>query len=480
MKRLRNAGLALLVSVGCTAGTAAAQNAVYSMRPALLPLPSVNQASAPLVRAGYTSYDAYQAPALQPTPALPTPEQRPAAQPTPARTPADQFESAFATRTRAYQDDPAGEPTPAAPAPAPPASPGPMTEYEQALHDSCWDCADGHCGDGACCDGCCPDPHFFGTVGGIAITRTRGPAFTTTYQNGVNNGIPLMTTQNANAGWTGGGELTVGYAFGGADQTGPYGAASKCGGPAFAFTWWGTGEMNGFASVHQTTGVQATALTSSFVLTGATINGNPFTDYFVGAEEQRIWRSDIVNSAEANLLQGAMVEGGKLQIIGLLGFRYFRFSESLLFGSASFGNSFTSNGGSDAGYVGFNCYNNLYGLQLGSIFNYQVSPRWQIYVTPKAGVYANQMNVRNLLYSGNGTITYDFRTSKSDAAFLGQLDVGFNYLLRPNLYGYFGYRVVGVSNLALGDNQFQASFGDIKQSGSLILHGATFGLAWLL
>ena len=45
-----------------------------------------------------------------------------------------------------------------------------------------------------------------------------------------------------------------------------------------------------------------------------------------------------------------------------------------------------------------------------------------------------------------------------------------------------GYRVLGVTNVALGDNQFlpfladAGGFADVKDNGSLILHGATAGL----
>ena len=449
MKSLCTAGL-VLASLGWVASGANAQSGGYR---SLLPLPPVSRDSSNLLPASYNTYTT---------------------EPTPAETPPEQFNSAFSTRTHSYI-----EPTPAPPKPQPQPQPGaaaaatPQTEYEQALHATCWDDCDA-CGAGSPCG---HGGGWFGAVGGLVMTRNRGPVYTTTYQGG--GGPALMNTQDASAGWTGGAEVTLGYAFGGSSNCGPYGASGMCGGPGLAFTWWGTGEMNGFASVSYSTGVQATALNASFDLPTVTINGNPFSTYFQGASEQRLWRTDNVNSVEVNLLAGSILNTGRLEMIGLLGFRYFRFSEVFTFGSASFGNDFNSNGGADAVYVSYHLLNSLYGAQLGAIFNYNFSPKWSIYVTPKAGLFGNQMSGRSLVYSGDGVVAVNIVDRRADFSVLGQTDTGLTYAVSPNLRAYIGYRVVGVSNVALGETQFLPSFGEIKQSGSLIVHGANIGLAWM-
>ncbi len=171
-----------------------------------------------------------------------------------------------------------------------------------------------------------------------------------------------------------------------------------------------------------------------------------------------------------------MISSDRLQVIGLAGFRYFRFSENLGFSSLTFGGD--PSDPDDWGNVRFKSLNSLYGAQLGSIFNFRFSDEWSLFFVPKAGIYGNNMSVGSRIYSGSD-VAYNFVDHKSDVAFLGQIDTGLNWRFRPNAYGYIGYRFLGAANVALGDTQFAASVGDLKQSGSLILHGAFLGVGWL-
>jgi hypothetical protein len=129
--------------------------------------------------------------------------------------------------------------------------------------------------------------------------------------------------------------------------------------------------------------------------------------------------------------------------------------------------------------------NNLFGVQVGALFNYMITSRVGVFVMPKVGIYGNQMNVRNQLYAGDGTQGFDISAHKSDISVLGEIDTGFDYAITPNWRAFIGYRVIGVAGLALGDNQFlpyladNAGFAQVKQNGSLIMHGAMFGVAWV-
>ncbi|MEX2112174.1 MAG: hypothetical protein WD845_03265 [Pirellulales bacterium] len=457
---MRSPWVAALVLLAGLSGTAGAQNVGRLPQATIALLPPVTHSvpATASTTARRTTYDTYYAPA----PLSATPQQ--------------ESTGPLLSDTSATNVLPGGHSTTAVHQPAPSAEArsaySAWAGCEGALEKSGWsecdacnmDCG-AHCGSG-----------WFGTTGAVILTRNRGPAQVMTYQSGTST--PLMTLQAANAGWTGGGEVTLGYAFGGyTDNTGPWGALGANTGTALAFTWWGTGEMNGFAQVDDTTGVAATALDASFNVSGITINGNPFSYYFEDASSQRIYRSDIVNSAEINLLGGTLFSSERLQVIGLAGFRYFRFSEDLAFGSASFGNDWDDL--DETAFVRFRSLNNLYGAQLGTIFNFNFNPEWSLFFIPKAGIYGNEMTVNSRIYSGNGDVGYDFTDDKSDVAFLGQIDTGINCHFRSNVYGYVGYRFVGAANVALGDNQFAPSLGDLKQSGSLILHGAFLGLGWL-
>jgi len=285
--------------------------------------------------------------------------------------------------------------------------------------------------------------------------------------NTVNDFFDLkMNTQSAGADWSGGGQITVGYAWRGV------------GGPAVAVTYWGLTPMKGSASVSDTTGNPATALNSTIDFSQVTVNGQPGNVYFSGAQEQALWRTDRADNFEVNF-QTESFQVGSFKIAGLGGFRYFRFSDDLLYGSASFGNSFTSNGGADAAYLRILTINNLFGAQLGSIITSQVTDRLTFFATPKVGAFGNQMISLQQLYAGSGPSNFasNFKDHKADFAGLAELDLGLAWAIRPNILLTGGYRLVAVANLALADNQYTAYTG-IAQNGDLILHGILAGFTW--
>lgn len=340
-----------------------------------------------------------------------------------------------------------------------------------------------------CCDSCGCEPtcaHWFGGVAGLVMTRNRANPYWTSFETN-NNPNQIMNTQDARADWVGGGQVSIGYGFCGA--AGPCGGLNPCGcyGPGVMFTYWGLGQMDGFSEVTGTNNI-STPINLGFVDIGA----RPASDFFDNASTQRIWRNDRVNNYELNFLQGPVLGNGPLTVVGLAGFRYFRFDERLTYGSAI--NEFGDNNDADEAYLRFRTANNLFGAQIGALLNYQVCPRVGVFFIPKVGVFANQMNSRTTLESGDGILgtindpgpqPFDIYGHKSDVSLMGELDFGLNYAITPNFWVYGGYRVLGVNNLALADNQFLPYLADaqgyreIKQSGSVILHGGLFGVAFL-
>jgi hypothetical protein len=450
MKSFRTTGLILIVSLSWAVSAAKAQYD-ENRTPTLLPLPD----AAPVL----TAPPVANIKALEP------------------------YRSAFTSSQLA----PAATPAPADPAPAGPMALG--TANVDAGDPALWD----DCGCNSCNNG-----GWFTYLGALAMTRNRANPYWTTYQTN-NNPNQLMNTQNAGSGWAAGGQVTAGYAFGSytgcggqcgnAIACGTADACGQCGGclgPAIAFTYWGLGPMTGFSRTVDPTNNINTALSTPIDLGGVNINGNPAGGYFDNAHEQRIWRTDRFNNFEVNLFQGTLFNTGRLQVAALAGFRYFRFAENLTYGSVAFGHNFGDNGGADEAYLSFKCVNNLFGGQLGAVFNYALTDRFGLFFIPKAGIFGNQMNCQTLLYSGDqvNNPTYNIAANKSDVSFLGELDSGFNWAWTDNLRLYFGYRVVGIANLALADNQFlpfladTAGFAQVKQNGGMILHGALAGFVW--
>jgi hypothetical protein len=326
--------------------------------------------------------------------------------------------------------------------------------------------------DAGCCQPCC-GAKWFGSVGGLVMTRNRANPFWTTFQTGVNTN-QLLNTQNAEANWAGGGQVTFGRCW--------------CCGTGLALTYWGLGPMTGSASITDPTNNLSTPIDLNTQFGPVMIGTNPASFYFDSAREHRITRSNNIQNVELNVLQSAIVNNGWMQLTGLAGFRYLQFNERLSFGALSgaapANSTFGVNGGADEAYLNFRTTNNLFGGQIGMIANVPLTQRLGFFIIPKGGIFCNSMTCNAHLFSGDGMQGFNINSTKSDVSFLGEIDTGMNWAITPNFRAYLGYRVIGIANLALADNQFlpfladQQGFAQIKQNGDVILHGGFAGAAW--
>jgi hypothetical protein len=357
------------------------------------------------------------------------------------------------------------------------------SDFQQAVASE-W----GSCADDCCTTGC---GGWFGGLGGMVMGRNRANPFWTTYQTNVNEN-QLLNTQNAGADWAGGWEFTGGYMFGGCGGCAtpscggvPFMACGGATGPGIAFTYWGLAPMNGFAELNSDTNELSTPINLEQQGGPLLIDGLPMSDYFDNSASHRIYRTDRVNNFELNGLLGAW-NYGRLTTVPFVGFRYFRFDEQLKFQGLTGGGDWDNT--DDWAEHSNRMVNNLYGVQFGSFCNYMIGQRFGWFFAPKVGLFANQMNGRTLVRDGNGNLlvddfgnVYDIQAHKSDFSMLGEIDTGLTYFWRPNLFTYIGYRVVGISNIALSDNQFliyeadYQGFREVKENGSLILHGVMLG-----
>ncbi len=335
-------------------------------------------------------------------------------------------------------------------------------------------CADGQCGNSCgCCIPTCCGARWFGSIGGLAMTRNAPNAFWTTYQTNVNSN-QLMETQQAGGNWGGGGQVTFGRWW------------CCCNtGLGVQFVYWQIWGMGGYSNITSATNNLSTPIDLGGVNITSGAGTFPAGQFFDNSPEHRIWRTDNVVNLEINFLEQQMYATPNFCTMTFLaGFRYFRFQEALTFGSVAFGDSFGQNGGADEAYLRSQCTNNLFGGQIGMLTNFALSPTWGFYLQPKVGAFANSITVRNQLYTGDGFSQFDIQSYKTAFSLLAELDIGTYYWLTPNCQIFAGWRVLGVSNLALGDNQFlpyladTAGYGTVKANGDLILTGGFAGVAF--
>ncbi len=99
-------------------------------------------------------------------------------------------------------------------------------------------------------------------------------------------------------------------------------------------------------------------------------------------------------------------------------------------------------------------------------------------------MFGNQINIHNSMYGGNGVYAFNLQANQTVCSLMGELDTGVYWWMCPNAQLFFGWRVIGLSNVALADNQFlpyaadTAGWQSVKSNGEVILTGGFGGVAF--
>ncbi len=222
---------------------------------------------------------------------------------------------------------------------------------------------------------------------------------------------------------------------------------------------------------------------SQLLLAGSTLD-----TYFDGAGEQLLRRNNEIHNVEVNYTHDIALSGpGRpFGFSALAGFRYFRFDEGLQFGSVQNGFQFGDNGGINEAYYDVDTLNSLYGFQAGGRIERFLFGRFRVYTDAKAGVFYNNAEQQSQVFRGDGAQAFDLASSEDVFSFIAQVEVGVDMEITQWLRGNIGYRALGVSGVALSDQQIPAfihdsgSILDVNTAGSLVLHGgyAGFTVLW--
>jgi hypothetical protein len=351
---------------------------------------------------------------------------------------------------------------------------GTMNQFEQA---ACAPCADGN---GVCGPGCfCP---WYASVYGLVLGRSDSRRLWTTYEDG-NLPNQLMNSQFPLE-WKWGGEACVGHRF-----------CWDCVPCAIEGSYWTTQSFTGSQTSSIAGGYVSTTLDVDYITfhNQGTGTDEQAAAWFFGSQSQTLARRDEFHDAEINLIreQLAWACNSPWDIGWSCGVRYFRFQEGLCYSALRQGCADTD----PIGTAFFNdtATNNLVGFQFGFDAAYNVCNGLRLFVTPKVGIYDNMMESvfqAQLADGTKGVSQYygpydpDPHGTKNGLSFLTQIDVGAEWQFTRNWSARVGYRVVAVTGMALADDQFPQYMTDIPEmqrvqtSGSLVLHGAFFGLTY--
>jgi hypothetical protein len=100
------------------------------------------------------------------------------------------------------------------------------------------------------------------------------------------------------------------------------------------------------------------------------------------------------------------------------GFRYFSFTDQMIFGSAATGTSFGQNGGTTEAFLYTKTTNTLLGAQIGARLSYFLTPRFALFAVPKMGLFNNHMTQSTSLYTGDGIYNFNLNASSNGLAVL--------------------------------------------------------------
>lgn len=371
-----------------------------------------------------------------------------------------------------------GVPSPA-PAPAPSPSDRPLIspDYADAMQG-------GYDGGSVCNRGnCCAHNHYV-YANALVMTRDQRGGLVTTIDS-----TTLASQANFGNPWHGGIEVGTGWCFG------------SNGNQAIEAVYWGL--------YPATQTVTATgSLNSTLNFSDLDYNGASANAAFTGSTAQQVQYGFNINSVEVNLVGngccggpfgcgmcgGCNGRGGSPWGFGYVaGFRYINFNENWLFSGDTTDQQI--NGDPTELNYRVQLNNNLFGFQLGSGLSYCLTNRLSAYTIAKFGVYDNYMTQSQRIFgtAGNATVNIgpnagqDFNITASDSrvAFVGQIDFGGRWAVTDNWSVNFGYRLVGLTGVAIAQTNVQQTnfqnlqgIADPQATGSFILHGAFVGATY--
>ncbi|MCA9237008.1 MAG: hypothetical protein KDA44_16155 [Planctomycetales bacterium] len=186
--------------------------------------------------------------------------------------------------------------------------------------------------------------------------------------------------------------------------------------------------------------------------------------------------------------------GSRFSCVTLCGFRYLQLDESFMYG-VDYDNVDAAYPAPIDGFMNYNAQvtNDLYGFQLGCNGMYRIGCKWGVHLSSNFGLYGNDIDVHQYFqFPSTGMLRYiqsgqsfDARASKTDVAMIGELRLGASYQYSCHCRLYGGWRVLGISGVALATDQVPGAFIDAPQmnsyvnsNGSLILHGMQAGVEW--
>ena len=209
----------------------------------------------------------------------------------------------------------------------------------------------------------------------------------------------------------------------------------------------------------------------------------PFLDYNYLAQIE--YRSELDNW-ELNLRQRLPMPPGPLAVSLLVGGRYMKIHERFYYRT----DSYTPLTLASFNTVDVRAGNDLWGVQLGALFEFQVTYRSRITLDLKGGIFSNTAN-QGTIYTHSdpllGQSTSRGFRAENVTAWAGEIALGLTYQITPRLTSQAGYHMLWVEGIALGSENFEDNVGtlvggpaNLRHDGYAVYHGPYIGLEFRL
>lgn len=197
-----------------------------------------------------------------------------------------------------------------------------------------------------------------------------------------------------------------------------------------------------------------------------------------------VWAYDksTLDSGEINFRHVLDLPPGRLSTSVLVGLRYMAVRERFQYESYSF---FPAPQGT-SNFVRTDTANELFGPQLGALFEFYCDDRWWVNFEMKGAVCQNAAeqttDYRNVDENGLATRFLD-RRAEHGTAWIGDIALMVVYRWTPRLSARFGYQAIWVEGLALASENFQSDINilragpaQLEHRGSVVYHGPIAGI----
>lgn len=327
---------------------------------------------------------------------------------------------------------------------------------------------------------------WFGSVGALVMTRDDENDVWLSYASD-NFSRNLLSSRSASMNWAGGVQTRFGRYF-------------NCGANAIEVVYWGLYPSSESASAID--GNTPNNISSAIDFQTLDITGIPVNGWFNNANRHRVSREWSFHNIELNLLGGSCLSGigtyanccsdgacqPALQLSWVAGVRYFRIKENFEFASSETDTVYDYT--DDDVFYEIRTTNNLIGFQLGGQGVWCINDRFAAVCGTKFGLYANHITHHSCVGTANDYAVvndpspgsndgrvFNIQSTKTDVAFIGELNLHLRYRLSCRWSASIGWRAVALTGVALPTNQIPHHFGDIDgvanidSNGSMILHG---------